>query len=202
MSSIKNDEACRPHMDKNPAGLNSWTSLSPAVLFDADHAAWIKSLSRKQRAGEPAMQWGDLGPFVHTAYSLHCQIGAEYEYKPPVTLTDMCQPGGFYKTCVETRRKNIGLHHPFVPTPYERLSAFSQFIYIQMCKRLTSLVKKKGIDDGLGSALDDGLESSVVSDMQADDGLGFADVLTTTSDGLDDHPESGSDLCNEDDGLC
>lgn len=173
-------------------GNSDWRNLPMPAVFDADFKAWIKSLSRQARAGEPVMTWSDLGPFAVTAYGLHSDLASSYCFavskkKAPTVLPDDCTPQGFYLKAVATRRKQIGIDEPCVPTPYERLSAFSQFLYRRIADRLavsagfsTSTSRGSTLDDGLGDDLDDGL-GEPESD---DDGLGGADVPDDLDDGL------------------
>lgn len=171
-----------------------WRSLPLAALFDADFAAWIKSLSRKARVGEPAMEWQDLGPFAHTAYQLHHDTADRYSYTRGKgaridVLPEDATPEGFYEAAAKCRHQQVGTHNPLVVTPWDRLGAFSQFLYRRMADRIAQCAGFKGsaqsplVDDGLGGDLDDGLGG---------DGLDAAD------DGLSDDDGLGGDF---DDGL-
>jgi hypothetical protein len=176
-----------------------WTN-APA-LYEGDFAAWLKSLGPKARERECIVRWIDLGPFTHSAYGMHRDMIAGYQYllhkgNAPAELPQDCTPEGFYRQAVQTRREQIGLHNPFTPTPYERLSEFSHFIYRRITDRLAAAAgfdkpkastladRMDGLDflqvfpsarddqdDGLGDGLDDGI----------DDGLG-----DSLSDGLDE----------------
>lgn len=164
--------------------LESW---SAPMLFEADFAAWLKSLSPRARLGEAQLLWSDLSPFTISAYGLHLSLIGSYRFlahrgKAPTTLPDDCTPEGFYLKAVETRRRQIGLHNPFTPTPYERLSDFSHFIYRCMSERVATSAgfgkrsSKRaakpdgdGLDDGLGDGLDDGLGAFADDDLE--DGL-------------------------------
>lgn len=169
-----------------------WRMLPMPAVFEADFAAWLQSLSRKARAVEATMHWTDLGPFAVSAYSLHADLAGRYEYlrhrgQAPVIRPDDTTPEGFYLLAVETRHRQIGLHHPFAPTPYERLSPFSHFIYQRMADRVAAAAgfgspstHKALLDDGLGDGLDDGL----------DDGL----ALASDEDGLDAGLDDGLEL--------
>jgi hypothetical protein len=173
------------------APYEDWHSATGPALFDADFAAWLKSLSRKARVGEAHMHWTDLGPFTISAYGLHLDLIGTYRFlahrnKVPAVLPDDCTPEGFYLRAVEVRREQVGLHNPFVPTPYERLSAFSQFIYRCMTRRIAA---SAGIDklstrhDGLDGDGDDGLGDGLDGAAAPDDGLEGSDGLV---DDLDD----------------
>lgn len=191
-------------------GNSDWRNLPMPVVFDADHAAWLKSLSRKQRVGEPAMSWSDLGPYTISAYGLHEGLASTYCFavskkKAPTVLPDDCTPQGFYLAAVEKRRRQVGVDDKtFVPTPYERLSAFSQFLYKQMAGRVAVAAgfskgaKPAKADDGLGDDLDDGLGGlgdGLGEPESADDGLGSVEVADDLDDGL------GGLALTSDDGL-
>lgn len=160
-----------------------WQSWSGPALFEADFNAWLKSLTPKARAGEAQMHWTDLSPFTISAYGQHLELIGGYRFlahkgKLPTAMQADCTPKGFYLRAVETRRRQIGLHNPFTPTPYERLSAFSHFIYQRMAERIAisagfgpnkSPRAAQALDDGLGDGLDDGLDDLALT---LDDGLG------------------------------
>ena len=170
-----------------------------AAVFDADFSAWMKSLSRKARVGEPAMQWTDLGPHAHTAYQMHCDIASKYAFAvtkklAPALLPDDATPQGFYKAAVLKRREQVG-KALMIDTPWERLSAFSRFLYTRMAERIARSAGFKTAaiaDDGLGSD-DDGLGEP------DDDGLGGNDGIDEMDDGLSGLADDG--LGSDDDGL-
>jgi hypothetical protein len=182
---------------------NAWRDRPMPELFDADYSAWIKSLSRERRKGEVSMAWENLGPFTHTAYSLHVgmvntMLLAISKGKGPTTLPFDCQPEGFYHRVVDTRRMNAGVKEPQVTTPYDRLSAFSQFIYRRLTDRLavaagfkTGTSRSATLDDGLGDGLsepesdDDGLGGGLEADG-LDDGLDGLELALVEDDGLGD----------------
>jgi hypothetical protein len=185
--------------------LESW---SAPMLFDADFAAWVRSLSPKARAGEAQLQWTDLSPFTISAYGLHLGLIGSYRFlahrgKGPTTLPDDCTPEGFYLKAIETRRRQIGLHNPFSPTPYERLSNFSHFIYRCMAERVAMSAGFAGRTPSAATSGNDGLDDDGIDDglsapESADDGLGGGDMSDSLADGLDD---GLSVLAEADDGL-
>ena len=175
-------------MSKTPV-IEQWRRWNGPALFEGDFAAWLKSLSPKARIGEAQVHWTDLSPFTVSAYGQHLDLIGSYCFlvhkgKAPATLPDDCTPEGFYLRAVETRRRQIGLHNPFTPTAYERLSAFSHFMYQRMAERIATsagfspqeappaaLAVADGLDDGLGGGEDlDGLDDGLGYD--SDDGLG------------------------------
>lgn len=176
--------------------IQSLESWSAPMLFEADFAAWLGSLSPKARLAEAQLQWSDLSPFTISAYGLHLGLIGSYRFllhrgKGPTTMPEDCTPEGFYLKAVETRRRQIGLHNPFSPTPYERLSEFSHFIYRCMAERVAmsagfSKRSSKPVaspdSDGLGDDIEDGLSGP----ESADDGLGGGVVVASLADGLDD----------------
>ncbi len=194
-------------LDKSNAG--KWRMLPMAVVFEADFAAWLKSLSRKARHGEAIMHWTDLGPFSTNAYALHEHLAGMYEYaihrgQGPTALPNDCTPEGFYLAAVASRQQQVGVHEPVSPTPYERLSAFSQFLYCRMSDRIATAAgfgpakaRKAPADDGLGDGLDDGLGEGPGGALGALDGLDPGDGLDDLDDGLGD----GLELALVDDGL-
>jgi hypothetical protein len=142
------------------------------------------------------MSWSDHGPFVHTAYQLHCDLAGQYLYRIskgeriPVLPVD-CTPEGLYVASVVCRRKQVGELAVVVDTPWNRLSAYSQFLFGRMSERVARCAGFGGkavasTNDGLGLSddLDDGLASGVDDGLGADltdDGLGLSDDL---DDGL------------------
>ena len=183
--------------------LESW---SAPMLFEADFAAWVRSLTPKARLGEAQLQWSDLSPFTISAYGMHLSLIGSYRVlvhrgKGPTTLPDDCTPEGLYLKAIETRRRQIGLHNPFSPTPYERLSDFSHFIYRCMSDRVA---KSAGFGKPMSAArpdndgLDDGLGDGLSAPVGLDDGLDGGEEVDTLADGLDD---GLSVLAEADDGL-
>ena len=178
----------------NAAPYEQWHEGSGPALFDADFKAWWKKLDPHERAMEAHMHWVDLGPFAHSTYSLHLALIGSYRFmlhrnQAPKELPDDCTPEGFYLKAVANRRRQVGVtEDTFVPTPYERLSSFSHFIYERITERIALAAgfasnrkapnpSSDGLeddDDGLGGD-DDGLS--------IDDGLGLDDGL---DDGLGD----------------
>jgi hypothetical protein len=148
---------------------DEWRGWSMSMAFDEDYAAWLKGLSRKQRVGEPAMSWSDHGPFVHTAYQLHCDLAGQYVYRVGKgerisVLPVDCTPEGLYAAAVACRRRHVGDLAVVVDTPWHRLSAYSQFLFKRMAERVARCAGFGGksvapVDDGLGLSddLDDGL---------------------------------------------
>lgn len=174
-------------MSNNPV-VEQWQRWSGPTLFEADFNAWLKSLSPKARAGEAQVHWTDLSPFTVSAYGQHLDLIGGYRFLAhkgtvQTVMQPDCTPEGFYLRAVETRRRQIGLHNPFTPTPYERLSPFSHFMYQRMAERIATSAGfgpkvsaptvQTPADDGLGDGLDDGLdEPALALDDGLDDGLG------------------------------
>lgn len=174
---------------------DDWHSLNGPALFEADFAAWMKSLSRRARAAEATMHWRDLGPFAISAYGLHIDLMGTYRFRlhrnnPPLVLPDDCTPEGFYRMAVAVRHQQVGVHTPMIITSYDRLSPFSRFIYSRMTERVAASAgfgQQKAKNDGLGDGLedvDDGLGGGDDGLDDLDDGLGGLALALVDDDGL------------------